>query len=733
MTFLKRLPSEFWLVLILTISYLIIYLQGISPFPTHYGDSGELLTVGNLGGVAHPSGYPVAVEVIFTLSKLFPHVPPALLGKITAAVVQSLALGITASVLLNLIKLFSATSKSPKLLRFAAVSICISILAFSPLFWLYGTVIEVISFTNLFVAMLMYVMTLWLLKGRGIDRYLFLSAASFGFALAHVHTVILLFPGLLILFLAKIWNDWPSIASVKKTVTGLFIAAIIIIVSFILPNLLLFSQNVRKADVSWYFSQNLQGWVRHILRRDYAGYYFEDQKERPAYWTGFSSKIIKSQPEYLSYLNQHLTPLILVMGAFGASVLIKRKSRLYGLGVIALFLVSGSFMAGYMGIPPEDPQNVERPILIGVLQRQYLTGELMLTLIAGIGLTLALENSKKRFGMTGAFIIGGVIASVLPWQIVNNINMGNQKDNKIVTATAHATLNSVKPGSVIICGSDLACYSLLYASVIEKVRPDVTVLTNSRRYRRYFRETHPQFYGIVDQENPYYYANIISFNVAKRPTYITTPTRFYIEFIGLSGNPFYLIPHSYIYEVVTSPPDVLLKPDYAEMDELLQLNIDDDDFFRQGIKDYFANNIFFQSQLYTYLGQADYAKVASTYAINLKPEYPELQQWLSQPLSDPSFYLFSPDQTSQSATFISFYEQALKDKDINRAYESLRKAIYMEPENVEYRLILARFYFDYQYYREAQEELDYVVLLDPGNSDASILQAQLDNSKPIIN
>ena len=222
---------------------LLLYSFSAATTASGYADSDELITMGHLFGVAHPSGYPMAVTLTGIFMRLLFFLPPAHAANLLAALVQAGFVYLLYRVFKLIILLLPTRPSSPLFssptLDFLAQALAL-LTGVSSLFWLYGSVIEVVSFTNLLTISVIFSALSWYrltLAGRHHSPSFYATWVLTGLGLAHIHTFVLLLPGLLILLIFG-FKHLPSatLRFPRIILYGLSAAA----VSFPIPNLILF-------------------------------------------------------------------------------------------------------------------------------------------------------------------------------------------------------------------------------------------------------------------------------------------------------------------------------------------------------------------------------------------------------------------------------------------------------------------------------------------------------------
>ncbi len=739
----KRAPI-FGVIFVVLISF-VTYFLSAPRANIGYGDSDEIATVGYLLGVAHPSGYPLVILItkLFTLLPIGTSI--VFRAHILAMVTHALAVGFLAMCALELNKFIhpKPSIKSQLIAIFTSL-----FLTFSAIFWLYGGIIEVGALNNLFASMLIFAVIKWQLTAirtntHGSYKLWFLIWGLFGIGLSTVHTFILLLPSVLIAVITTLWSINVRIINKNLLYTKLLPAILVAFFAWLIPNLLLFYLNNNQADMSWVFEQTINGWWRLIARRDYTGVILDQKREVAAYLDLKSIDFyIRGLIAYLGFLFNQITWPVIALTIIGAVTSWKVFPKSIFITIISFFAVSGIMFGTYMGVPEYNSDNLEYRLGVGISHRQYMLGHIsfiLLTLTGVISLTKLFSNNSKKHKLSSINILGLVVILSIFYQIQSNKDTAVQRNNTLLRDYAHAMLDTAVPNSVVICFSDISCYSLLYEQLVENYRPDVTVLIKNNYYLKYFLINNPQYQGYPYGYNPFFASDLISWNVAHRITYLTEPDGFYSDYMGFDANPFYLIPHGYLYQVATTTPDTLTDNSdlYAISKALLSQKIPSKNYFQSGLKDYFAYKHMTLGFLYSKFGYPKPARYHQETAIKFNPLVSQPRKLLDQVdqyTGDPRYKpgITSPSSQEILAQFQSEFETSKSDHDsqaLNQAYQTLLKAVYRDPKSPEARFTLALLYQSGGYVNESKQELEYILKYNPDYLQAQELLKQL-NSLP---
>lgn len=697
---------------------------------TGYADSDELLTASYQWSLPHPSGFPLLVLITgFVMRLTTAFLNPAFAGNLTASVFHALALAfmsVTVVIILRGIKP-SILNKSPLSIYFLIWLACVSF-ALTGYFWLYSGVLEVVSLTSLMSAIVVWCAVKWREKLIGNSHrenhlYFLLTWLCAGLSLSHIHTLVLLLPGLLLL-LGLTARQWLKDNWYKKPLVWIC-ALSLLICGFILPNLLIFWFDHHEAVYSWAIRPDFQGWQRYITRQDYAGYFPEESTSRPAYIAPLRPHFFTSQPDLVKYIVQNIGIFALILAVYGLILLYKRDKPLLWT-MIAWLVVTGPLFIGYMGFPTYSAFDLEYFMLAGITYRQFLLHHFFWGLPFTLGVIFIYEKLLLRYTKYALLMVIVLLVFCLSSNFIKHEPIANQRKNNLSVMYAHSMLDSASPHSVIICSSDISCFSLMYASVVENYRPDVTVLTKNDLYIRDYLKKHPEFYGFTYHDNPYFLAHLIAWNLQDKRVYLANPTTYYIDYIGFNADPFYLVPTGYLYEVVTSAPQKLPShSSYPVTDALIKETPPVEDHYRFGLRGYFASLHQTSGILYANYGDTTAAQKEFKTALDLFPAYQQAQDWLQKYDSFTPPERYAPGMSVDRNYLIEQYHQLKSENQLDAAYKILRKAIYLDPKNISLHQEMFDLYLQGDFFTEAQLEIDQITMLKPDSQIISSLHAQL--------
>lgn len=708
------------------LAFFALYSYTAARYNVGYGDADEMIVTGHLLSVPHPSGYPLIVILV----KLFTILPipgsiafkANLLSSFLHAGTLLLLFYIAFRLLdeifpSTLSKAKSSTPVLPENHRRAVALLGTSILGLSTLFWMYAGIIEVFALNSFILAATLLSALQWRHHSLATPtltsshlKWFFLTVLLTGIGLAHLQTYVLVLPGLGILW----WISLTKPQRLQYLRPVILMPALLLLgLSWLLPNLLLFWLNGNQQYFSWFFEQNRLGWWRMITRQDYTGFIPEKQLQVAAYFAGINpAKFMSSMLSYIGIVFSQFTFLGIATAFLGFLLLWKYKRSLaitFGL----LYIISGPLFGGRVGVPEDKPQNIEYRMEFGISQRQYLQGYVILGILLSIGLAYIITHKRipSSYRTYTTYSLGAV---TLIWLFIGNWPVANQRANQEINQYGRVLLDSAEANSVIVCFSDLACFSLFYLQLVEGYRTDVTILIKNPNYRRYFLDDNPQYQGYRYGANPFFTADIIAWNASQRTTYLTEPTGYYIDYIGLEGDAYFLIPQGYLYKIVKQIPESVPAVPTEFTQKYLEHLPSSKDYWRSGFSDYLANNHTITGIIYSKLGDKATAQQHFSLAIRLSPRYPLPQAYLPQLANYAGDPNYAYGKTAKTST--ELLEQGLtliKQNQLDSAYKLLRKASFADPRAIEPHWQLAQLYLRGNFPDQYRQELEYILRYHP--------------------
>jgi hypothetical protein len=426
---------------VLALAALILYVW-IAPHHIVDGDNAELVTTGALGGVPHPSGYPLFMLWLRATSWL-PGASPAH----TAAIATAL-LGVATVLVLH------AAARAWGV-RPLAATFAVAMFAAAPVVLRVSTEAEVFALNNLAVAVV-----LWLAARhgplRGAWRVALLGLVA-GLGLSDHVTCVLVAPvGILGVLRGVREATLPRAASISIAVGALALG--------LLPYLYLCVTG--DTPISWRRIDGLGDLVHHFLRLDYGGFgqFAPGRDPVPA---------IDSLGALAAMLGRTWLwgPLLGGLAMLGVRAVVPAaeaaEPRPGWVLLAASFLLAGPLLVARFNVPPVG-------IGLVICHRFHLMSALLLTIPVAAALDVlggwAAASVPSRLA---APWIGGSLAVLA---FVALAARGLPLHSPAVERGAENLLTSLPPESVVIVTDDDLYYGTAYRQLLMHQRADVTVI-----------------------------------------------------------------------------------------------------------------------------------------------------------------------------------------------------------------------------------------------------------------
>ena len=417
----------------------LIYLRTLAPSVVG-GDTGELVTVAYKAGVAHPPGYP-----LFTmLAKLFTFVPFGTIAwrvNLLSAVCDSAA----AVVILLAVRRWTRNQWAGLLAA--------GLFAFCPLVWRYAVVAEVFALNNLLVALMIYSAVRY--SESHERKFASLAALFFGLGMSNHHTS--LFFGLPIMV-------WILIIGRRKLWT--FRALSIIAGSFLvglLPYVYLPLADTRMVAVSWGNASTLDGFLTHVLRREYG------TLQLGAHRLDATGNFFRGLDAYFSAAPENVSYAGIVLAFIGLAHHLCRKvnASLTMVTLVAFCLYLIVFQA-LSNLP------VTEPLYLQIQTRFWQQPNLIICIWAGLG-----------FGSLAAWVprwkwrdltIASIAVAIILAEVGVNFRAADQHLNTSAQDFARELLRPVPLNSILWSREDLVTFTARYLQQCEGYRSDIRVI-----------------------------------------------------------------------------------------------------------------------------------------------------------------------------------------------------------------------------------------------------------------
>ena len=419
---------------------LLTYLHNLSR-SVYGGDVGDLVTAAKVMGVAHPPGYPLFTLLGFLLTRINFISPAFMVGLISAF---SSALAVLIYYFLSL--------KFTKNKFIAFVSSFV--LAFNYLFWFYAEIAEVFALNNLFVVLLMFLGFMYY-KYKN-EKFLYALSFFVGLSFTNHHTIVLVYPSILILVLSnyeKIFkNQKLVIKNILFLLTGLLVYLYVPIAASYSP------------VVNWDRVTDLKSFLRLLLRQDYgtfnAGIFAS---------TTFIQRIIILKTYFSDVILQLTLPVVL-LNVLGAFYLFLKDKRLF-VSILLAFLISGPLFIGYAGFP------LLGSFFIGIYERFFVMSVVLLMMFFPFGLLFFVEIINKIFRkksfqnlFIGIFLIIPITFFYynFPKTDLHRVTVGDD--------LAYDLISPLPKNSILFLSGDTMLFNAWYVNYALNFRPDVRII-----------------------------------------------------------------------------------------------------------------------------------------------------------------------------------------------------------------------------------------------------------------
>lgn len=411
------------------------------------GDAGELIVVARDLGVAHPPGYPLWT----LLAGLFARLP---LGSVAARVAWLSAVcsaGAAALIAAAVQQWFDGSDDETQGLAAAGAVVAAALFAFSPTAWAYAVTAEVFPLNSLLVALLLLLALRW--ERRRDVRTARAVALVTGFGLANHHTLV---------FVAApvgAWMLWTGRALLWSPRELALLAGAGLL--GLAPYLHLGIAGLRELPSSWGDTATLQGFVDHLLRRDYGTFQLLPSGHPE------SSSYAAKTGAYLSHFGRAslLAGALLPVAAVAAAWQDRRRGA-WPLLVAACALF---YVAAFHALANVDVSDL---FLRGVLARFWMQADVAGCLLAGVGfVAVASRMPGRRVAASGVLATVAVVAAL-------GASGGARPDRGagLVERYGRAILEPLPKDALLLTSGDLITNAVRYLQSCEGLRPDVVVL-----------------------------------------------------------------------------------------------------------------------------------------------------------------------------------------------------------------------------------------------------------------
>jgi len=433
-----------WAALAAGLAALVVYVLTLAP-SIYWGDSPELTAAAYVGGVPHPTGYPLYMLLARAFLRGIPFSTPAYQMNLLSALSAAAAVGFTALIV------FHVTRSR------AAALIGALLFAFGTTFWGQAVIAEVYAFHLTLVTALLAAVLAW--DRRGDRRWLRAAAVLYGLGFTHHLMSVLLLPGLLFFALTSRHR--------RQFMRELWVCLPLCLV----PLLLYAYLPVRaQADppLNWGDPRTWPNFLDHVSGSQYRGFMFhrpfETMGAQLARYAGAPSP---ANPGFLIAQYGGAMLLLALLGLLSLARTNRRLAAFTGLiyGAVTLWAMNYT-------IPDVDAYYIPSHLIVAVWMG---CGVRQLVVWVRRGWKRLQVAPEKRPTMT-AIVTAALL--LLPFSVASaNWELNDRSAEWSAITYARAALDALRPNALVVGGVDDPYFPVLYTRFVENRRPDV-ILTN---------------------------------------------------------------------------------------------------------------------------------------------------------------------------------------------------------------------------------------------------------------
>jgi tetratricopeptide (TPR) repeat protein len=655
----------------------IVYLGTICP-TVYLGDSGELTTAAFSLGIPHSSGYPLFALI----GKLFCMIPIGNIGfrmNLMSVIFSLGAIWIVYSIIYKIT--LSETSAI-----FGAFT-----LAFTSLFWLQTVSAEVYPLHTFFVALLIRLLIYWDEKKDPSRLFLFVFVVGLSF-LNHLQTVMLA-PAVLFFL---IYSDRKSLFNLKilTIISVLFLFALTVYIY--LP-----VRTKADAAIHWGDPDTLRNFYDMVTgkyhRTNYVfgksvGYFF-----------------YRSIDAFILMIKQF--GAVILFGVWGFIRLPSIRWKVFYLGII----IFDFFYTVFLNTVYIEVTSFNLPMLI------------VIAILAGVGVSDLLRRCKNAVinNRNSLYKISNMACCAIPVIfMLSNYGFSNQSSN--YTAYEHSLniFRTVNNKSTIIVGDDNNLFPVTYVRIVERMREDVILYD---RYNLFFKYNY-----MGDSGEPFVYygkwedllsileKKIIEKNVPNGAYYSLFNTRSISLPDGYS-----LLPYGILSRAVNGEIDIDQKQRIRIWNYYATESLEDTYYRDYMNREVTANYNFNKGRHLIMLGAIEPGVKRLKLASSMGYSDGSIHMEIALLFSDIGFFndaeeelqksmLYTQDKAGVYNNWAYYYS---KRGELQRAIDSIKKAISIDPNNTLYYNNLGSLLLKSGYKNEAIKFFKRSLLIDNGQEN----------------
>ncbi|XP_028852364.1 transmembrane protein 260 isoform X2 [Denticeps clupeoides] len=334
------------------------------------------------------------------------------------------------------------------------------VFSLSSLVWRWSVVAEVFSLNNLFIGLIFCLSACFHTSETSPERKKFAlwGALCCGLGLCNQHTLVL-YIGIII--------PWAMnrLFSHKELTLHTVVSLGLCFLAGFLPYLYLpLSSYLNVARWSWGDQTSVSGLLTHLLRAEYGTFSLAKSEGSLIF-----AQMLRAQWDHCV---SDLSPAVLLLAAL--SLLICSSDRRYHVFpwlIVAMVTVYSVFFAWRANL------DINKPLLLGVVERFWLQADAGLCVLAGLGLNWSISGLEGRVGWVAMWSAGWILnAGLLSHMLQSNYRQCDQSRNHVVETFAHEVLFSFPEDSLILTRGDLPGNTMRYLHLCQGARPDLRLV-----------------------------------------------------------------------------------------------------------------------------------------------------------------------------------------------------------------------------------------------------------------
>lgn len=520
-----------YLPLIIFISSLVFFACSLKPYNIPFGDSDELITTALTNGIAHPPGYLLLLSIL----KLFAWLPLTLTIslKLPNLIFQSLTLVFLYLITRHILQSLNSEFKSSFSIHLSSLFATI-VVAINQTYWFSAITVEKYPLHTLLITSSIYLLLLSTSR-----RQLVLAIFLTGIALQYHPLTILVLPVYgLILYLR-----FP------RKISTYVLSFFVLVIGFLLPQLLLLTVSPHFAPLTTPLPTDFPSWLNFATKQSYSapGFFWGINISQLSFTT-----ISNGFTFYLSRLLRDFGWWPIPLAVYGLYQLRHHRHPLF-LPILFLLLITGPFLA-ILNILPSPIQADQYYEQLAITHRTYFLGEVFVGIAIAFGiycLIFQFKNltSSRRDAM---FCVSAFIALLL---ITVTSNSRLIAQSHLPSDVTQSWLTQLPPNSLLVCRSDFSCFNLFYRKFVEHQIPDTTIMVYDRTLFANYYQNLPPLSTFQYPQFPEQLVDTLMTQIGQgRRVFFIDLDPVLLDYLGVLGNPFFLLPYQNIFELTTQIP-----------------------------------------------------------------------------------------------------------------------------------------------------------------------------------